>query len=224
MEETNQKRRYVSDLRQANAEATRLRIAEAARALMLERGYAATTMTEVAQSAGVAVQTLYSSCPGGKPALAKLVYDVTLAGDAQPIAQRARPEVQAIILEPGPVRKLGLYAEMATGILQRIQPVHAVLRAAAAATPGDTGLHELLDGIERQRRAGGLGLAAHLAALGFLRDGLSAELAADEIYALTSTELFERLTGTCRWSVPGYQEWLVRTLAATLLRPRPENI
>src|SRR3981081_4099357 len=94
------KRRYVSDLRRENAEATRLRIAEAARALMLERGYAATTMADVAQAAGGVGATLDSSCPGGKPGLAKLVYDVTLAGDAQPIPQSARPQVQAIIAEP----------------------------------------------------------------------------------------------------------------------------
>ncbi|GAB3862957.1 TetR/AcrR family transcriptional regulator [Dactylosporangium cerinum] len=133
--EDRPKRGYVSRLRQDNAEATRLRIAEAARALMLERGYAATTMGDVAAAAGVAVQTLYTACPGGKPGLAKVVYDVTLAGDAQPLPQHARPAVQAIIAEPDPVRKLARYAEMVLTVIQRVGPVHGVLRAAAAATP-----------------------------------------------------------------------------------------
>jgi AcrR family transcriptional regulator len=213
------KRRYVSDLRRENAEATRLRIAEAARALMLERGYAATTMADVAQAAGVVVQTLYSSCPGGKPGLAKLVYDVTLAGDALPIPQSARPQVQAIIAEPDPVRKLALYAEMAMAIFQRVGPVHRVLRAAAAATPADARLNDLLAGTEQQRLVGSRGPAEHLVAIGALRTELSVERAADQIFALTSFELFERFTEVCGWSVPDCQDWLARILAELLLEP-----
>src|SRR5512133_996490 len=93
------RRAYRSDLRREQAETTRQRIAEAARSVMVERGYAATTMAEVARAAGVAVQTLYAACPGRKAALAKLVYDVTLAGDADPVPQAQRPEVRAIVAE-----------------------------------------------------------------------------------------------------------------------------
>ncbi|WP_327008405.1 TetR family transcriptional regulator [Dactylosporangium sp. NBC_01737] len=215
--EDRPKRGYVSRLRHDNAEATRLRIAEAARALMLERGYAATTMGEVAAAAGVAVQTLYTACPGGKPGLAKVVYDVTLAGDAQPLPQHARPAVQAIIAEPDPARKLARYAEMVLAIARRVGPVHRVLRAAAAATPADGGLHDLLAETERQRRTGARGPAEHLAAAGLLRPGLTADRAADEIYVLTSFETFERLTEVCAWTDDDYREWLTRTLAVTLL-------
>ncbi|MFC5006921.1 TetR family transcriptional regulator [Dactylosporangium cerinum] len=215
--EDRPKRGYVSRLRQDNAEATRLRIAEAARALMLERGYAATTMGDVAAAAGVAVQTLYTACPGGKPGLAKVVYDVTLAGDAQPLPQHARPAVQAIIAEPDPVRKLARYAEMVLTVIQRVGPVHGVLRAAAAATPADGALHDLLAETERQRRTGARGPAEHLAATGLLRAGLTVDRAADQVYALTSVEIFERLTGVCGWTGDDYREWLTRTLTAALL-------
>lgn len=214
------KRRYVSDLRREQAEATRLRIAEAARSLMLERGYAATTMTEVARLAGVAVQTLYWSCPGGKPALAKLVYDVTLAGDAEPIPQSARPQVKAIIAEADPRRKLTLYAAMVVAIFERIGPVYRVLRAAAGT---DTGLRDLLATTEQQRLVGSRGPAEHLAEIGVLRADLTTDRAAAIIYALTSVEVFERLTDVCGWSVRDYEQWLARTLADSLLaatRPR----
>ncbi|GIF94911.1 TetR/AcrR family transcriptional regulator [Catellatospora citrea] len=214
------RRRYRSDLRQENAQATRQRIADAARALMLERGYAATTMVDVAQAAGVAVQTLYSSCPGGKPGLAKLVYDVTLAGDGQPIPQAARPQVQAIIAEPDPARKLLLFAEMAVGIYERIGPVHRVLRSAAAAGGG---LTDLLVDTERQRRTGSRGPAEHLAEVGELRVGLTVERAADQIYVLTSIELFERFTEICGWSLADCRDWLARALADTLLEPHPRT-
>lgn len=208
-----QSRRYRSELRREYAEATRQRIAEAARSLMLERGYAATTMADVARGAGVAVQTLYSSCPGGKAGLAKLVYDVTLAGDARPVPQHARPEVQAVVAEPDPVRKLALFAGMAVGIYERIGPVHRVLRAAAAGG----GLTDLMEATERQRLTGSRGPAQHLADTGFLRPGLSVDRAAHQIYVLTSIELFERLTDVCGWSLAECREWLARTLADALL-------
>ncbi|GAA1281085.1 TetR family transcriptional regulator [Planotetraspora silvatica] len=214
--EQKPKRRYVSELRRENAEATRLRIAEAARALMLEHGYAATTMADVARAAGVVVQTLYTSCPGGKPSLAKLVWDVTLAGDAQAIPQSARPQVQTIIAEPDPMRKLAAFAEMALAIHQRVGPVHRVLRAAAAT---DAGLARLLSDTEQQRLTGSRGPAEHLAAVDALRTGLSVERAADQIYALTSIELFERLIEVCGWTVRDCQDWLARTLSETLLGP-----
>ncbi|MEU6790632.1 helix-turn-helix domain-containing protein [Nonomuraea wenchangensis] len=218
MTEQKKRRPYSSALRQEQAEATRQRIAGAARELMIRKGYADTTMAEVAREAGVALQTLYTSSPGGKPALAKLVYDITLAGDARPLPQSDRPEVQAIIDEPDPVRKVARYAAMATGILRRIQPVHRVLRAAAAASPADAGLQEVVADIERDRLKGSQGPAHHLHALGALRPGLTPARAAAQIYVLTSTENFEKLTEVCGWTEAEYEEWLAGILAATLLR------
>lgn len=214
------KRRYDSGLRRRHAEATRQRIADAARDLMLARGYAATTMNDVAAAAGVAVQTLYASCPGGKPGLARLVYDATLAGDTEPVPVSERPQVRAIMEEPDPARKLAAYADMVSSIAQRIAPVHRVLRAAAAASPADEALDGLLSRAEQQRRTGSRGPAEHLAAVGALRPGLAADRAADQIYALTSVELFERLTEVCGWTPTEYAAWLAGVLADTLLPPR----
>ncbi|MFD2354068.1 TetR/AcrR family transcriptional regulator [Nonomuraea ferruginea] len=134
MTEPRKRRSYSSSLRREHARATRLRIATAARELMVGKGYAETTMAQVARDAGVAVQTLYTSCPGGKPALAKLVYDITLAGDALAVPQSDRPGVRAIIEEPDPARKLARYAAMATSILRRVTP-----RAPRAARGGRRG-------------------------------------------------------------------------------------
>jgi AcrR family transcriptional regulator len=217
MSEQRKRRPYSSGLRQENAQATRLRIATAARELMVGKGYADTTMAEVARDAGVAVQTLYTSCPGGKPALAKLVYDITLAGDARAVPQSDRSEVQEIIDEPDPVDKLARFAAMATAILRRIQPVHRVLRAAAAASPTDAGLQDVLAGIEQERLVGSRGPVEHLQAVGALRPELSPVKAAEQIYALTSTELFEKLTEVCQWSEGEYEVWLAGMLAAALL-------
>lgn len=209
------KRRYTSGLRREQSDATRHRIADAARELMLTRGYAATTMSDVAVGAGVAVQTLYAACPGGKAGLAKLVYDTTLAGDAAPVAMSERPAVAAIIAEPDPARKLQLYAQMVATMAERIAPVHAVLRAAAG------GLGPLLQESETQRRIGTRGPAGMLATAKALRPGVDIDRAADIIFALTSIEVFERLTATCGWSLDDYADWLACTLTDALLPHQP---
>lgn len=209
-------RTYVSKLREENAEATRLRIADAARNLLLERGYAATTMAQIANAAGVAVQTLYATCPGGKPALARLVHDVSLAGDARSVPLADRPEVARIIAEPDPARKVALYAAMATAMFQRADPFQRILRDAAVS---DSEMRDLLETAERQRLTGSQGPAQHLADVGALREGLSVESARDQIYVLTSFELFDRLTDTCGWTVGEFEDWLADTLRAILLAP-----
>src|SRR5258708_4461655 len=91
--------------------------------------------------------------------------------------------------------------------------------AAAAAPPADARLNDLLAGTEQQRLVGSRGPAEHLVAIGALRTELSVERAADQIYALTSFELFERFTEVCGWSVPDCQDWLARILAELLLEP-----
>jgi len=210
------KRPYSSPLRQEAAEATRMRILGAAREVLLEAGYPATTMAVIARRAGVAVQTLYAAFPGGKATLARAVYDVTLAGDGRPIPQSDRPEVHAITAEPDPVRKLARFAAMAAGIAVRVGPVHRVLRSAAAT---DAAAGELVARAEHQRLVGSRGPVEHLAGCGLLRSGLSVEEAAARVYVLTGPEVFERLTTTCGWSVPAYRDWLTELLVAALLEP-----
>ena len=85
------RRRYDASSRQAAAAVTRGRILFAARSLFLTRGFAATAMTDVADHAGVAVQTVYPAV-GGKVALLQRVMDVAIAGDDAPIPILDRPD------------------------------------------------------------------------------------------------------------------------------------
>ena len=67
------KRSYDSRLRRERAEATRFAIAAAAGRLFAERGYAATSIEEIAAAAAVGRATVFSSV-GGKPELLKEAY------------------------------------------------------------------------------------------------------------------------------------------------------
>ena len=88
--------------------------------LLLEQGYAATTMTAVANAAGVSDETIYKTV-GGKAALVKAVRDITLVGDDEPVPLAQRPEFAAIYAEPDPrpenrsVRRVGHGATATTG-------------------------------------------------------------------------------------------------------------
>src|SRR3954464_8486819 len=86
------KRAYEPRLRPERAEVTRLAIAAAAGRLFAERGYAATSIEEIAAAAGVGRATVFSSV-GGKPELLKEAYRFAVRGPANasiPLGQQAR--------------------------------------------------------------------------------------------------------------------------------------
>jgi len=79
------KRHARSELtRRDRARATRLRITKAAYTLFCDRGYAGTTMSDVADAAGVAVQTVYFTFHT-KSELLSRAYDYAVLGDGEPV-------------------------------------------------------------------------------------------------------------------------------------------
>src|SRR5829696_5416248 len=112
-------RAYESPLRREQALATERRILDAAYRLLVGQGYGATTMSAVAQEAGVSTPTVYKVV-GSKPALVKRVYDVTLVGDDEPVPFAERPEVRAAYAEEGPRRFLVAYAGLSRMLMERL--------------------------------------------------------------------------------------------------------
>ncbi len=95
----NPQRSYDNTRRAAQARRTRREVLDAAHRLLLDQGYAGTTISAVARRAGVSVETIYKAF-GTKGALVKEVYDVTLVGGDEPVPLRSRPEFQAMVAEP----------------------------------------------------------------------------------------------------------------------------
>src|SRR6476646_6145232 len=83
------------DGRRQRSQRTRARIVGAATGLFLDHGYVGSTIEEVAEQAGVAVQTVYYVF-GTKPNLLAAVLDATVAGDIQPLPVLERGWVQDI--------------------------------------------------------------------------------------------------------------------------------
>src|SRR5918999_2387364 len=114
-------RPYETPARQAQARETRQRIVSAARELMLAGGYARMTIADLARSAGVSAQTVYNSV-GGKAEVVKAVYDVTLAGDEEPVPMSLRPEFRAVTEAADVGTWAAAYAAIARMIQQRVGP------------------------------------------------------------------------------------------------------
>lgn len=79
------KRSYDNEGRRTQSEETRRRILDAARTLLVTKGYRATTVAQIARDAGVHVDTLYAVV-GRKLAILRELIELAISGTDRPIA------------------------------------------------------------------------------------------------------------------------------------------
>ncbi len=211
----HQKRKYDSSSRNEAAKARRQAIIDSARRLFVEKGYAATTMPEIAKAARTALDTVYATV-GKKPALFRLLIEIAISGSDRAVPAEERDYVRAIRAEGNAGRKLLLYAAAMQGIQPRLAPLVRVLQGAA---PLDSELKELWQSIA-QRRADNMRLfVKDLAATGGLRRGLTVSKVADVIWSMNSPEFYLLLVEQRRWSVEEYGDWLGTAWIRLLIEP-----
>ena len=195
------------------ARATRRRIVDAAAGLFIRHGYAATTLEQVAERAGVAVQTVYFHF-GNKRALLKQAVDVAAVGDDEPVPLLGRPWLEQARAEPDPHRVIAIWVRSGREILGRIGPIMRVVRDAAAADPD---MATQWDTNEQQRMIAFRLLAQMLADRDALKPGMSVDEAADIIFALQSIELYLLLTVSRGWTPARWERWTTAMLTSALL-------
>src|SRR5947209_20026657 len=127
-------RTYDGSGRQREALERRRRIRAAAKELFVERGYADTPLTSVAERAGVSVALVYSAF-GTKGALLKEVYDTTLAGDDAQVPVLERAPAVRMREESDPAAVLRIYARSLRQRQERLAPLRRVLEGAAQVDP-----------------------------------------------------------------------------------------
>lgn len=196
------------------ARATRRRIVDAAAALFIENGYPPTTLDQIAERAGVAVQTIYFHF-GNKRTVLKEAVDVAAVGDDEPVPLLDRPWLEQIRAEPDPDLVIALWVHTSRTIFGRIAPIMRVVRDAAA---GDPDMAEQWATNEQQRDTAYRLLAQLLADRGALQPEISVDEATDRIFALMSIELYLLLTTARGWTPERWERWTTATLGATLLR------
>ncbi len=210
---TPPKRKYESSRRQAQARETRRHIAEAARSLFFERGYSGTTIDAIAQTAGVAKETVYSIFGSKRKVLSHLL-DISIGGDDQPIRLLDRPEPQAILQDTDQRYQVRMFSKGITDILARAAQLFEVMRSAAMT---ERDIADLLQNLLTERLENMTTFATHLASNGGLREGMDIPLAGEMVWTITSPEVFLLLTRDRNYSKERYTTWLEATLTRLLL-------
>ena len=207
------RRAYDSPRRREQADATRRAVLDAARELFVDGGYAGTTIVAIAARAQVSAETVYARFRNKRTMLSELI-DVVMVGDDVPVPILERPWVQHMRDEPDPERRANILARQGRLILERTAPIYEVLRGAAATDPQVTTLWELN---KAQRFAGQRELLHIVLGRTPLWPGLTAETAADILFAVGSPETYRLLVIDRGWSADRFERWYAEAMVRLLL-------
>jgi TetR/AcrR family transcriptional regulator, regulator of autoinduction and epiphytic fitness len=206
-------RRYDATNRHRQAAETQRRILKAAQALFARDGYTATTMTAIAEQAGVAVQTVYASTKTKRDIL-KGILDLAVSGDDEQVAVAASARWLAIDQEPDPETKLKMFVRLHREICDREAPAFAIMADAAGSDPE---IRSLLHDTARRRYQDQHRLAESLSRHAGIRAELTTRRAADIIWTLASERTYLALVHDRGWPAGDYENWLTGQLIAALL-------
>jgi AcrR family transcriptional regulator len=209
-ERVKPRRPYRSSVRAEQAQRTRARILDAARASFLERGFSATTIAGIAEEAGVAPETVYAAYRSKAGLLESVVLSaVHRDGESDDVLERRW--VMELLRLPEPSARLAALARHTAATVKLTSPMYAVIREAGE----PKGLQrQLLEMRFREQRT----VMAAIAKGESLPSGLTVEDAADTFSALASPELHHVLTVDRGWSQRRYARWLERTVESALTR------
>src|SRR3954469_7622148 len=191
-----------SDGRRERSRLTRARIVEAASGLLVERGYVATTIEDVAEFADVAVQTVYYVF-GTKHKLLAAVLDASIVGDVDPVPVLEREWIASLREEHDADAAIEHLVADTVDILRRTSPIYEVVRRAAA----DPDVSSLLQETRRRRRADQRALIEILFDSASFRAAVELDTAADVVYGVLNEEVFQLFVGDCAWTIDRFRRW-----------------
>ncbi len=211
----NGRRTYRAPQRAARAAATRRAVLDGAKDLFVERGYRATTVADIAERAGVAVDTLYATV-GRKPEILRELVETAISGTGEVVPAQQRAYVLAIGAATDVETKLAIYAAAITAIQSRLAPIFLTLRDAAVS---DAGCAALWREISERRARNMREFAADLRTTGRLRHDLTDADVADVIWTMNAAEYWDLLVGQRGWQPEQFQDWLADAWSRLLLEP-----
>jgi len=193
--------------RRQRAKATHWRIVKAAYVLFCEQGYAGTTMAQIAEAAGVAVQTVYFVFHT-KAALLSRAYEVAVGGEEEPLIPQRQPWYAAMAAEPDITQALRHLVTGVGEIMRRVTPLHLVARVAA---DGDPDTARVVAFHEDLRAEGYREVLELLRAKAEFRSGLTLERATHLLLLFVGMDVYHVLVETDGWS---HEEWVAWTVSA----------
>jgi AcrR family transcriptional regulator len=200
--------RYRSPRREDAAAATRKAILGHARELFLTRGYAATTVPEIARAARVATQTVYASAGGKAAMFAELlepaINDLT-AADAMTAARQAGD----------PEHVLALCATAARSGQERYWDImHGLIRR----PPEDELAQQAVANVTAKCLEALAVIAQRLDDLGALKPGISPGLGTDILWFYFGPSAWASLVGDRGWTFDQAAQWLLQSARRDLLQ------
>ena len=197
------KRGYRSKLRAEQTEATRRRIIDAARRLFAGQRYEGVTMEQLAEEAGVAIQTLYAAF-GSKFNLACAVVQEALGSAGVPeMAQTAAAMTDAR-------ETLRHVAHVNRVVDERLLGLDNILNAHS--------MREVAETSAQARERDLSEIAATIFATPQRRADLSREDVSDILVTLTAPLLYRMLVAERGWAPERYEQWLGDLLVSALLQ------
>ncbi|WP_194909294.1 TetR/AcrR family transcriptional regulator [Catenulispora rubra] len=191
--------------RQRQALATKQQIAEAARALFAERGYVATTITAIAETADIPVPTIYSAF-GNKAAILKdILKRVVATLNVSRQHEQARDD-------PDPARGLRRLAGLQREQFEAMYDVMTVTTEAVRVDP------EIAEELRRIMASRERGFRRHIEAIApHLAPGTTVDDALDVYITLVLPEIYHSLVLERGWSPDRYEAWLADNFVHQLL-------
>jgi AcrR family transcriptional regulator len=186
---------------------TERRLLAAASALFVERGYAATTLTDVAERADIAARTLYLHV-ATKAELLRRCIGVAIAGDAEPTPLAERPAMDQAMAGATLDDRIEHMAALTASLMAQAGPL---LEVAFQAAPSEPSIAD----------AAAAGRADTMRALrefwrrvhddGLLPPDVDLEWLTETATLLAHAETYLLLLRTTGWDVDTYRGWLVET-------------
>lgn len=195
------------------ARRTRTRITKAAYTLFCERGYAGTTMADIAAAAGVAVQTVYFTFHT-KGELLSRAYDFAVLGEDELLPPERMDWYTTMTAEPDATNAIRDAVEGIGAILTRAAPLDTVVRVSAATDP-DTAKVRAFH--ERWRAEGYRAMLEILRTKGDLRPGLTVERATDLLLLYLGMDVYRVLVSDFGWTHQEWVDWTAMTIAEQVL-------
>jgi AcrR family transcriptional regulator len=205
------KRVYRSELRAEQARRTRAAVLDAAGRSFVERGYAGTTMRDIADAAGVSVQTVFGQ--GSKAALLLACLDRAVVGDDESDPLMTRGPVVRMLAAQDKGEKLQIMRELAVRTVPATAPIHRAFASAAAVDPE---LAAAWNEYERRRYQDYRAVIESF--VPWLREEFDVGRAADVFWAVFSDATADAFIEARGWTLDEYADWLVDAFDRMLLR------
>lgn len=208
------RRTYTSELRQQQAEATRVRVLEAAAELFAAEGYTRTTLAKIAAEAGVSAETVQGQGPKAALLMAAIEHIAFgVIGEDNVLNLEIGRELIAV---DDPTQAVDAFVSATIDVHAKTAPLAPALFGGANADPE---LKRYLDGLYVSITLQIRRILEAFRDRGWLRHDVPFDELVMTAVALGGIDT-HLLTMREGWSVDTYRSWLRRMLAEAIFAPR----